>query len=68
MVLKDLESYARVKCGFASVKDVLTKRLDERMESFVLSETFKYLYLLFDTGNYLAPNIFYLKIINYLDF
>ncbi|GBB93048.1 hypothetical protein RclHR1_00210044 [Rhizophagus clarus] len=51
MVLKDLESYARVKCGFASVKDVLTKRLDERMESFVLSETFKYLYLLFDTDN-----------------
>lgn len=53
MVLKDLESYARVNCGFASIKDVLTKSLDERMESFVLSETFKYLYLLFDTGNYL---------------
>ncbi|CAB5196400.1 unnamed protein product [Rhizophagus irregularis] len=51
MVLKDLEYYARVNCGFASIKDVLTKSLDERMESFLLSETFKYLYLLFDTEN-----------------
>ncbi|RIA92358.1 Glycoside Hydrolase Family 47 protein [Glomus cerebriforme] len=51
MIIKDLESYARVDCGFASVKDVLTKRLEERMESFILSETFKYLYLLFDTEN-----------------
>ncbi|CAG8757840.1 14783_t:CDS:2, partial [Dentiscutata heterogama] len=49
MVLKDLQSYTRVECGYASVKDVLTKKLEDRMESFVLSETFKYLYLLFDT-------------------
>jgi ER degradation enhancer, mannosidase alpha-like 1 len=54
MILEDLESYARVDCGFASFKDVLTKKHDERMESFFLSETLKYLYLLFDTGNYLA--------------
>ncbi|CAG8720639.1 7722_t:CDS:10, partial [Acaulospora morrowiae] len=53
MVLQDLESYARVECGYASVKDVLTKKLEERMESFALSETFKYLYLLFDTENFL---------------
>ncbi|CAG8712073.1 8379_t:CDS:10 [Rhizophagus irregularis] len=53
MVLKDLEYYARVNCGFASIKDVLTKSLDERMESFLLSETFKYLYLLFDTEAHL---------------
>lgn len=66
MVLKDLEYYARVNCGFASIKDVLTKSLDERMESFLLSETFKYLYLLFDTGNYLAPK-FFIKILNYFD-
>ncbi|RIB14018.1 Glycoside Hydrolase Family 47 protein [Gigaspora rosea] len=51
MVLEDLQSYARVECGFASVKDVLTKKLEGRMESFALSETFKYLYLLFDTEN-----------------
>ncbi|CAI2174560.1 11956_t:CDS:10 [Funneliformis geosporum] len=49
MVIKDLESYARVVCGYASVKNVLTKELEGRMESFALSETFKYLYLLFDT-------------------
>ncbi|CAG8438132.1 11244_t:CDS:2 [Acaulospora colombiana] len=53
MVLQDLESYSRVECGYASVKDVHTKKLEERMESFTLSETFKYLYLLFDTENFL---------------
>ncbi|CAG8681195.1 11560_t:CDS:2, partial [Racocetra fulgida] len=28
MVLEDLQKYARVECGFASVKDVLTKKLE----------------------------------------
>ncbi|KAG9301519.1 hypothetical protein G9A89_008371 [Geosiphon pyriformis] len=51
MVLQDLEKYTRVKCGYASIRNVLTKAVDERMESFALSETFKYLYLLFDTNN-----------------
>ncbi|CAJ0833793.1 21767_t:CDS:10 [Entrophospora sp. SA101] len=51
MILQDLETYARVKCGYTSIKNVLTKKLDDRMETFVLSETFKYLYLLFDTDN-----------------
>ncbi|CAG8586677.1 13171_t:CDS:10 [Funneliformis mosseae] len=55
MIIKDLESYARVGCGYASVKDVLTKELEGRMESFALSETFKYLYLLFDTEAHIIP-------------
>ncbi|RHZ74194.1 hypothetical protein Glove_227g50 [Diversispora epigaea] len=53
MVLQDLESISRVECGYASIKNVFTKKLDDRMESFALSETFKYLYLLFDTDNFL---------------
>jgi len=46
-VLKALQKHARVTCGYAAVKDVRTMVLDDRMDSFVLSETFKYLYLLF---------------------
>jgi hypothetical protein len=38
------------ECGFAVIRDVETKVKDDRMESFALSETFKYLYLLFDEG------------------
>lgn len=50
MVVEDLNNRTRVPCGFASIGDVQTGRLEDRMESFMLSETLKYLYLLFDTG------------------
>lgn len=46
-VLKSLQKYARVPCGYAAVKDVRTNVHEDRMDSFVLAETFKYLYLLF---------------------
>eukprot|EP00158_Paraphelidium_tribonemae_P006407 Partr_v1_DN27807_c2_g1_i2_m23255 putative ER degradation enhancer, mannosidase alpha-like len=46
--VNDLQRFARKPCGFASVRDVTTKANDDRMESFFLSETLKYLYLLFD--------------------
>ena len=46
-VLKSLQKYARVTCGYAAVKDVRTLQHEDRMDSFVLTETFKYLYLLF---------------------
>ncbi|CAK8693848.1 unnamed protein product [Clavelina lepadiformis] len=42
---------SRTECGFASIKDVQDHTLDNRMESFFLAETIKYLYLLFDPGN-----------------
>ena len=38
----------RTSCGFSSFSDVSTAALDDRMDSFVLSETLKYLYLIFD--------------------
>ena len=88
-VLKSLQKYARVSCGYAAVKDVRTNvhedryKIDSfsstiflecvislllsctesqlwsfenisvtsRMDSFVLAETFKYLYLLFSDPN-----------------
>ncbi|KAF7265320.1 hypothetical protein GWI33_021304 [Rhynchophorus ferrugineus] len=46
-VLKSLQKYARVPCGYAAVNDVRTGKQEDRMDSFVLAETLKYLYLLF---------------------
>ncbi|XP_071445733.1 ER degradation-enhancing alpha-mannosidase-like protein 3 [Hetaerina americana] len=50
-VLRSLQKYARVPCGYAAVKDVRTGVHEDRMDSFVLAETFKYLYLLFTDPN-----------------
>ncbi|XP_060809884.1 ER degradation-enhancing alpha-mannosidase-like protein 3 [Amyelois transitella] len=46
-VLKALQQHARVPCGYAAVNDVRTRLHEDRMDSFVLAETFKYLYMLF---------------------
>ena len=44
-------------CGYATIADVRTGRLTDRMDSFVLSETFKYLYLLFSEPGELPIDI-----------
>ncbi|CAI5978118.1 unnamed protein product, partial [Closterium sp. NIES-65] len=49
----------RCRCGYCHVSDVETHALDDHMESFFLSETVKYLYLLFDLalgGNNIMDN------------
>ncbi|KAJ1835000.1 hypothetical protein LPJ63_001468 [Coemansia sp. RSA 2711] len=51
MILTDMNELMRTSCGYASIHDVLTHTLEDRMDSYVLSETFKYLYLLFDEDN-----------------
>uniref|UniRef100_A0A915BGC4 alpha-1,2-Mannosidase n=1 Tax=Parascaris univalens TaxID=6257 RepID=A0A915BGC4_PARUN len=59
-VMDSLNELVRVKCGFAGVRDIRSMSHEDRMDSFVLSETFKYLYmifsepseLLFDPDNY----------------
>ncbi|CAH8544777.1 unnamed protein product [Schistosoma mattheei] len=43
----------RTPCGFATVSDVTKHTLEDRMESFFLAETTKYLYLLFDENNFI---------------
>ena len=43
----DFIRYTRTDAGFAALKDVTTKEKTDRMESFVLAETFKYYWLLF---------------------
>jgi Glycosyl hydrolase family 47 len=43
-----IQNKSRTECGYAAVADVGTGRLDDRMDSFFLAETTKYLFLLFD--------------------
>lgn len=47
-MLRALQENSRVACGFASVGDVGTGEMDDRMDSFFIAETLKYLFLLFD--------------------
>ncbi|XP_038871637.1 ER degradation-enhancing alpha-mannosidase-like protein 1 isoform X2 [Salvelinus namaycush] len=50
-ILESLEKNAKVRCGYATLHHVVDKSKEDRMESFFLSETCKYLYLLFDDDN-----------------
>ncbi|KAI5734842.1 hypothetical protein M8J77_011079 [Diaphorina citri] len=56
-VLRALQTHARVPCGYAAVRDVRTGAHEDRMDSFVLAETFKYLYLLFSEEEDLPLNL-----------
>ncbi|XP_066997230.2 ER degradation-enhancing alpha-mannosidase-like protein 1 [Anabrus simplex] len=51
-ILESLNNITKTECGYATVHSVFDKSLEDRMESFFLSETCKYLYLLFDKDNY----------------
>ncbi|KAI1002633.1 hypothetical protein K3495_g5569 [Podosphaera aphanis] len=48
MVLKDIKRRCWTECGWSGLQDVRTGEKSDRMESFFLGETAKYLYLLFD--------------------
>lgn len=52
-ILRSLQHSAKTPCGYATIKDVRDHRKEDRMESFFLAETTKYLYLLFDTDNFM---------------
>lgn len=62
MALQDIQRRCWTECGWAGLEDVRTGELKDRMESFFLGETAKYLYLLFDTSHPLnkldAPFVF----------
>lgn len=51
-ILTSLETHTRARCGYTTLRNVVDKSHEDRMESFFLSETCKYLYLLFDEDNY----------------
>ncbi|KFD52313.1 hypothetical protein M513_06876, partial [Trichuris suis] len=50
-IIESIERHAKTDCGYATLHSVVDKSLEDRMESFFLSETTKYLYLLFDLKN-----------------
>ncbi|XP_073501131.1 ER degradation-enhancing alpha-mannosidase-like protein 1 [Phyllobates terribilis] len=50
-ILLSLEKHAKAECGYATLHHVEDKSQEDRMESFFLSETCKYLFLLFDEEN-----------------
>ncbi|KAL5314574.1 hypothetical protein ACEPPN_017215 [Leptodophora sp. 'Broadleaf-Isolate-01'] len=51
MVLEDIKRRCWTRCGWSGLQDVRTGEKSDRMESFFLGETAKYLYLLFDTDH-----------------
>nr|CAD7410524.1 unnamed protein product [Timema poppensis] len=52
-ILRSIQHSARTPCGYATIKDVRDHKKEDRMESFFLAETTKYLYLLFDPDNFI---------------
>ncbi|KAK3906999.1 glycoside hydrolase [Staphylotrichum tortipilum] len=48
MVLRDITRRCWTPCGWAGLQNVLDGEMSDRMESFFLGETSKYMYLLFD--------------------
>lgn len=48
MVLRDISRRCYAPCGWSGLQDVRTGEKSDRMESFFLGETAKYMYLLFD--------------------
>ncbi|KZF24485.1 glycoside hydrolase family 47 protein [Xylona heveae TC161] len=62
MALRDIKRRCWTKCGWAGLEDVRTGEKQDRMESFFLGETTKYLFLLFDPTHPLnkidAPFVF----------
>lgn len=56
-VMNAIDNFSRTPCGWAAVKDVRTGSQEDRMDSFVLAETFKYLYLLFADESDLFINL-----------
>jgi len=62
MVMNDIQKRCWTPCGWAGLQDVRTGEKTDRMESFFLGETAKYMYLLFDPDHPLnhmdAPIVF----------
>lgn len=57
-LLQDIQSVSQVACGYAAVGDIHTLAVEDRMDSYFLSETVKYLYLLFsDDEDVIVPSM-----------
>ena len=62
MALRDIKRRCWTKCGWTGIQDVRSGEQSDRMESFFLGETTKYMFLLFDPDHPLnkldAPFVF----------
>jgi len=43
-----IRTYTKTKCGYANIRNVSSRATEDKMESFFLSETLKYAYLVMD--------------------
>ncbi|KAJ1458878.1 glycosyl hydrolase family 47-domain-containing protein [Pelagophyceae sp. CCMP2097] len=50
---RDVDAYTQGVCGHASIRNVASGALDDEMPSYFLSESVKYLYLIFDEENFI---------------
>uniref|UniRef100_A0A2P2I5Z2 alpha-1,2-Mannosidase n=1 Tax=Hirondellea gigas TaxID=1518452 RepID=A0A2P2I5Z2_9CRUS len=55
-IITSIEHSTKTACGYATVKNVKNHQLENRMESFFLAETTKYLYLLFAEDHWMHNN------------
>lgn len=55
-VVESIELSTKTSCGYATVKHVETHIIEDRMESFFLAETLKYLYLIFSSDDHFINN------------
>lgn len=55
-ILESIRHSAKTECGYATIKKVGDHTLEDRMESFFLAETTKYLYLLFTPNHFIHNN------------
>lgn len=53
---ENMMNTTKTGCGFASISDVNSGRLEDSMESFFLSETIKYLYLMYSGADDIIDN------------
>lgn len=53
-LVETIEHSSRTDCGYATISNIINHTIEDRMESFYLAETLKYLYLLFseDTNHF----------------
>jgi len=65
-LIEAIEHVSRTACGYATVRDVNNLSLEDRMESFFLAETTKYLFLLFDEHNFSMLDIWSVRWISYI--
>lgn len=47
-MVHSIDMFTRTTCGFANVVNMTSRALEDKMESFFLAETLKYLFLVFD--------------------